>query len=102
MAPLLRNPVASHRPPVCTFGPGAHTVRTERWRYIRYPDGSDELYDHGKDPYEWTNLALQPRHAQLRKELGRWLPATSAPPAPRNKTYDFDFATYTWKRKAEP
>ena len=25
--------------------PGNHAVRTERWRYIRYADGCEELYD---------------------------------------------------------
>ena len=34
------------------------TIRTDRWRYIRYSNGSEELYDHDKDPNEWNNLAL--------------------------------------------
>lgn len=29
----------------------------ERWRYFRYADGSEELYDHINDPNEWDNLA---------------------------------------------
>ena len=36
-----------------------HTVRTEDWRYIRYADGGEELYDETKDPYEWTNRATE-------------------------------------------
>jgi len=32
------------------------------WRYIRYEDGSEELYDHRVDPDEWTNLANKPVH----------------------------------------
>jgi hypothetical protein len=34
---------------VTTFDPGNVTLRTERWRYIRYSDGSEELYDHQTD-----------------------------------------------------
>jgi arylsulfatase A-like enzyme len=33
------------------------SIRTERWRYIRYNNGAEELYDHDADPHEWTNLA---------------------------------------------
>jgi arylsulfatase A-like enzyme len=33
------------------------TVRSASHRYIRYHDGSEELYDHRNDPYEWTNIA---------------------------------------------
>ena len=56
--PLLKDPVAGwSRPAVTTFRQGNHSVRSEKWRYIRYSDGTEELYDHDKDPMEWTNLA---------------------------------------------
>tara|TARA_A200000113_G_C8862867_1_gene353879 strand:- start:255 stop:1790 length:1536 start_codon:yes stop_codon:yes gene_type:complete len=45
------------------------TLRTDQWRYIRYQDGSEELYDHRKDPHEWHNLAGVPVHAEPQKEL---------------------------------
>jgi arylsulfatase A-like enzyme len=45
------------------------SYRTERWRYILYCDGSEELYDHGSDPHEWTNLASSPEHAAVKAEL---------------------------------
>lgn len=32
-----------------------HSVRTERFRYSRYADGGEELYDHESDPGEHTN-----------------------------------------------
>ena len=32
-----------------------------RWHYIRYADGSEELYDFQSDPNEWTNLSSQAR-----------------------------------------
>jgi arylsulfatase A-like enzyme len=53
---------------------GKHfSVRTGDWRYILYADGSEELYDHTKDPYEWTNLAADPAHAQTKARLRRTL-----------------------------
>jgi arylsulfatase A-like enzyme len=39
------------------------SVRTKRWRYILYNIGSEELYDHDADPYEWTNLSGNTRFA---------------------------------------
>ncbi|MEY2982858.1 MAG: hypothetical protein RL562_3085, partial [Planctomycetota bacterium] len=58
MAPLITDPARTDWPyaAVTTFGPGNHAVRNERWRYIRYADGSEELYDHATDPAEWHNL----------------------------------------------
>ncbi|MEC9326721.1 MAG: choline-sulfatase, partial [Verrucomicrobiota bacterium] len=45
-----------------TFKEGNHSVRSERFRYIRYANGSEELYDHLKDPNEWLNLASKTGH----------------------------------------
>lgn len=81
LVPLLRNPAAAApRPALTTHGPGNHALRSERWRYIRYADGSEELYDHTADPHEWTNLAGKPELAAVRQELAAWLPATDHPP----------------------
>jgi len=52
------------------------------WRYIRYADGSEELYDHGSDPDEWHNVAGQPTNAKVIDRLKRWLPTTEALPGP--------------------
>ncbi len=43
--------------------------RTKDWRYILYPDGSEELYSHQADPYEWNNLAKDPAHTAKKQEL---------------------------------
>jgi iduronate 2-sulfatase len=45
------------------------SYRTERWRYIRYNDGVEELYDHKNDPREWTNLAGSPEHKAIKEQL---------------------------------
>ena len=59
--------------------PNNHAVRTEKWRYIRYADGGEELYDHDADPHEWTNLAKDEKHAAVKKELAKWLPTENKP-----------------------
>lgn len=45
------------------------SVRTKRWRYIRYNNGMEELYDHDSDPYEWINLADNPEYEQHKENL---------------------------------
>ena len=64
------------------MGKGNHAVRTERWRYIRYNDGGEELYDHDADPNEWNNLAKDPKYTGTIKKLAELLPKTNADPAP--------------------
>ena len=80
LLPLLKDPGrAWNRPALVTYLRGNHAVCSERWRYIRYADGGEELYDHESDPNEWTNLAGRPELASVRAELATWLPATNAP-----------------------
>lgn len=81
LVPLLREPhQTTARKLVTAFNPGNHSVRTERWRYILYADGSHELYDHDADPNEWTNLADKPEHQALIAELKSNLPKDPAEP----------------------
>ncbi len=80
LMPLLKDPKAPwDRPAVTTYLRNNHSVRTERWRYIRYSDGGEELYDHSNDELEWTNLAGRPEHRELKEKLARWLPPVNAP-----------------------
>ena len=55
-------------PAITTHNRGNHSVRSERWRYIRYADGTEELYDHRNDPHEWKNLASDPRLAEVKRK----------------------------------
>ncbi len=80
LLPLLQDPNRSwNRPALTTHGRGNHAVRSERWRYIRYADGSEELYDHDADELEWTNLAGEPYLEAVKDDLATWLPDTNAP-----------------------
>lgn len=83
IVPLLKNPEAKwDRPALTTYTRGNHSVRSERWRYIRYADGSEELYDHSADELEWTNLASKPELAGVKRDLARWMPKVDAPDSP--------------------
>jgi len=87
IVPQLRDARASRPwPAITTHGPDNHTVRTGDWRYIRYADGTEELYDLRNDPNEWTNLAGRPEYAARKRELAKWMPKKSAPPAPESKS----------------
>jgi arylsulfatase A-like enzyme len=78
---LLENPERKwDRPVVITYGLNNHAVQTERWRYIRYRDGGQELYDHERDPNEWTNLASIPKYSPQKTKLSKWLPSTNGEP----------------------
>ena len=61
LATLLQNPRAEWPNMARTsFGPGNYSIRSERYRYIHYNDGSEEFYDHANDPHEWNNLIEKP------------------------------------------
>ena len=80
LVPLLKNPSANWRfSTLTTYARGNHTLRSERYRYLRFEDGSEELYDHAEDPNEWTNLATRLKYAKLLKQFRKELPAKEAP-----------------------
>jgi arylsulfatase A-like enzyme len=103
LAPQLKDAQAPRPwPAITTHGPNNHTVRSEDWRYIRYADGSEELYDMKNDPNEWTNLAGDARHAGMKKELAKWLPQINAAPLPGSsvRLVEIRDGTVYWEGKA--
>lgn len=79
--PLLANSKARWtQPALISHLRGNHAVCTADWRYIRYADGTEELYDERKDPNEWTNVATNPVLADVKKRLTTYLPVTEATP----------------------
>ena len=79
LLPLIKDPASLRKHPVVTATGGedkaGYAVRTDRWRYIRYSDGSEELYDHQTDPHEWTNLA-KTSGATVIPALAKFIPST--------------------------
>ena len=87
LRPLLTDPQAAWDvPAITTLDPGSHSVRDERWRYIRYADGSEELYDHAADEGEFKNLAGDPQLAPVVARLRKFIPEKDAPPVPPVKS----------------
>ncbi|MDP5029045.1 MAG: sulfatase [Paraglaciecola sp.] len=79
ITPLLSKPDASwEHAAVTTYGPNNHAVRTERYRYISYEDGTEELYDHKMDGNEWVNLANDAKYTQLKQNIRKYLPSENA------------------------
>ncbi len=80
LVPLLKNPSTKwDYPALSTYDFSEFSVRMERWRYTVYIDGSEELYDHGNDPEEWSNLAEDPRYEGIKQDLRRHIPTDPAP-----------------------
>ena len=78
IVPLLNNPAANwERPAITTYQQNNHAVRSQHFRYIRYADGSEELYDHRSDPNEWTNLADDDQFTSIKQQHAKWLPQTN-------------------------
>jgi len=87
LRPLLENPMAQwNRMALTTHGRGEHAVRSDQWRYIRYHDGTEELYDHAADPMEWHNIAADSKHAELKRQMSTWMPKSEAQEASLAKT----------------
>jgi len=74
LVPLLKNPGACRETPaITTFLEGNHAIATKDWRYLRYADGSEELYRAG-DVWNHDNVAGDAEHAKVLAGLREWLP----------------------------
>lgn len=75
LKPLLLNPsMTGIEPAIITWHYNNHAVRSERWRYIKYANGDEELYDHQTDPEEFYNLAKLPGNRSLMDSMQKWIP----------------------------
>ena len=96
LVPLLKNPeLRTGRAVVTTHGFKNHAVRSDNWRYIRYADGSEELYDQADDPKNFHNLANQSQFDFAKQELAAWLPKVDAERHPTQNSQR------EWNRKDE-
>ncbi len=86
MRSLLANPHGRwDRPALTTHGRNNHALRTQQYRYIRYADGSEELYDQIEDPMGFKNLAAIAKFSKLKNQIARWFPKTNVAEAPKDK-----------------
>jgi uncharacterized sulfatase len=92
LAPLLGEPRRSWDSAAITqiVRPGdgrpvmGRSVRTKQWRYTEWDGGTAgaELYDHVRDPQEFTNLAARPEYAATRAELRKMFEGKARAEAP--------------------
>ena len=105
LVPFLDNPDTKRETPaLTTWHFGNHSLRDERWRYIRYRDGTEELYDHQTDPEERVNLARDPQFASVIESLSDYLPKEAEPivlPDRRNNDI-LDRVLLEWEEKGVP
>ena len=91
-----------------------YSLRTRDFRYVRYNNGFEELYDHRNDPYEWDNVAGKADYEPVRKKLRKELDAMTGlsigvlPPRPPSRLekgerlevtfedFDLEDETFTW------
>ena len=80
VAPLLSTPDADWPHVVVTSHDVDNTaISDRRYHYIRYADGSEELYDHHTDPRECVNLAAKIESKPVIKRLSESVPKSWAP-----------------------
>ena len=77
LQPLLKDANAPREwPAITTHNQGNHAIRTEDWRYIRYADHSEELYDEKADPTSGTTWrrtpSTPPKKPSSRNGSPRW------------------------------
>lgn len=77
--PLIKNPESKWNYfAISTYGRNNHAVISDQYRYIRYEDESEELYDHQNDSNEWTNIADNPENGVLKENFLKHLPKVNA------------------------
>ena len=81
LVPLLKDPEAEWNHPAitCLHVHGEMAVSTEKYRYIRYGDDGEELYDLTTDREEWHNVANEAAYAGVKRRLERMLPGNPTP-----------------------
>ena len=78
LRPLLENPdLEWDRVALSTWGQNNHSIRSQHYRYTRYADGAEEVYDEDNDPAEWTNLASDPAMDPVKARLSAYFPTTN-------------------------
>lgn len=74
LRPVLQDPGAAVREAAFSLDRRkGQSIRTERWAYMRYKDGSEELYDMVADPGQFANLAGSVEVAGRKAELEKML-----------------------------
>ncbi len=102
LVPLLKDPDARW-PHLArsSFGPGNVAIISERFRFIQYKDGSEELYHRAKDPHEWHNVVGDPQYTRVIKRHRRKLPKEPYDILGKGSTGHLSFAASEENRRSE-
>jgi arylsulfatase A-like enzyme len=81
LKPLLRDPNSEWPYVAITHldNPQNYALSSDRFRYIHYQSGDEELYDIKTDPHEWTNLANNSEYLTQLEELRAFVPRDIVP-----------------------
>jgi len=96
LVPVLRDHSASVKGGALSFHKG-YSLRSPDWHYMRYTDGTTELYHMKSDPNEFTNLAEVPEYAPEAKRMDatlndrlRWAKLKNATRSKQNENQNED------------
>jgi arylsulfatase A-like enzyme len=97
--PLVKSPGKKwDRPAITTWARNNHAIVTKDYRYIRYEDGSEELYVLKNDSDEWHNMAADEKFVSIKAGLRKWLPTRNVKWAASSR---YDNNDYFIKQKRE-
>ncbi len=103
LATTLANPTAATDRTVYLpyMAGGEYAVINRDWRYIRYGDDGEELYNLRDDPNEWNNLATDEKYADVKIELSKAAPLKFATPQQKlnaRKDLVIEGNTFRWEK----
>ncbi len=106
LVPVLEDPATAKDRDILLPGmkPEEYAVINRDWRFIRYADGTEELYDVRQDPNEWENLAADPDFGNAKRQLMASAPKTFAEPGqtPGALKLVFEGENFKWGPKRSP
>jgi len=81
LVPQLIDPKTERpTPAISSLTPDFHSIRDNRFRYISYGNGEEELYDHQTDSREWTNIADDINYSEIKEGLKAFVPKNNKQP----------------------
>lgn len=103
---VLRDPSSAKDRDILLPGmkPEEYAIINRDWRYIRYADGGQELYQLRNDPNEWENLAGRPAHAKMIETMRAKAPKQFARPGPEHGALKLvtEGENFRWEKPANP
>ena len=62
-----------NEPAIVTYEKGNISIQKDIWNFIQYKDGSEELYNHTTDPYEYKNIINDSDNESIKDELRSYI-----------------------------